>query len=43
MGEANKVLIDNRTTKQIVNFPIDNLDTSWMTEAQKKFFDILCE
>lgn len=41
MELANKVLIDNTTSKQIVNFPIDNIDTSWMTKSQKKFFDIL--
>lgn len=26
---------------KVVNFLIDNIDTSWMTKAQKKFFDIL--
>ena len=41
MELANKVVIDNTISNKIVNFPIDNIDTSWMTEAQKKFFDIL--
>ena len=38
---SNKVVIDNTISNKVVNFPIDNIDTSWMTEAQKKFFDIL--
>lgn len=28
-------------SNEIIYFPIDNIDTSWMTKAQKKFFDIL--
>lgn len=41
MELANKSLINNTTSTQIVNFPIDNIDTSWMTKSQKKFFEIL--
>lgn len=41
MELINKVLIDNITSEQIVSFPIDNIDTSWMTKSQKKFFEIL--
>ena len=41
MELANKVIIDNTTSKQIVSFPVNSIDTSWMTESQKKFFEIL--
>lgn len=41
MELSNKVLINNIASKKIVNFPIDNIDTSWMTKSQKKFFEIL--
>lgn len=41
MELANENLIDNIISKQIVNFPIDNVDTSWMTKSQKNFFEIL--
>lgn len=41
MELENKVVIDNTISNKVVNFPIDNIDTSWMTKAQKKFFDIL--
>lgn len=27
--------------KDIISFPIDNIDTSWMTSQQKKFFEVL--
>lgn len=41
MELADKVLIDNTISNEVINFPIDNIDTSWMTKAQKKFFDVL--
>ena len=41
MESASKVLIDNIISNEVVNFPIDNINTSWMTKAQKKFFEIL--
>lgn len=41
MELVNKTLIDNTVANEIVNFPIDNIDTSWMTKAQKKFFKVL--
>ncbi|MCI2779052.1 tyrosine-type recombinase/integrase [Clostridium perfringens] len=41
MGFSNKVLIDNTKSNEVITFSIDNIDTSWMTKTQKKFFDIL--
>lgn len=41
MELANKILIDNTISNKIANFPIDNIDTSWMTNTQKKFFEVL--
>ena len=41
MKLANKVLLNNTKPKEVITFPIDNIDTSWMTEAQKKFWEIL--
>lgn len=41
MELASKVLINNPKPKEVINFPIDNIDTSWMTTTQKKFFEIL--
>lgn len=41
MELSNKVLINNTPLDKVINFPIDNIDTSWMTKSQKKFFDIL--
>lgn len=41
MKLINENLIDNTISNEVVNFPIDNIDTSWMTNAQKKFFEIL--
>ncbi|KXA09929.1 tyrosine-type recombinase/integrase [Clostridium perfringens] len=41
MELVNKVLVHNITSKQIVSFPVDAIDTSWMTKSQKKFFEIL--
>ena len=41
MELENKVVIDNTISNKVVNFPIDNIDISWMTKSQKKFFDIL--
>lgn len=41
MELANENLIDNTISNQIVNFPIDNIDTSWMTKSQEKFFEVL--
>ena len=41
MRLENKSLKDNTTQKEIVNFPIDNIDTSWMTKSQKNFFQVL--
>lgn len=41
MGLSNKVSIDNTTPNEVINFPVDNIDTSWMTKSQKKFFEIL--
>lgn len=41
MELANENLMDNTISNQIVKFPIDNIDISWMTKSQKKFFEIL--
>lgn len=41
MKLASKVLINNAKPKEVISFPIDNIDTSWMTKSQKKFFGIL--
>ncbi|BAQ13420.1 putative Transposase [Clostridium botulinum] len=41
MELANKVLINNTKPKEAITFPIDNIDTSWMTKSQKNFFKIL--
>ncbi|MGL5151266.1 MAG: tyrosine-type recombinase/integrase [Clostridium sp.] len=41
MELADKILIDNTLSSEIINFPIDNIDTSWMTKSQKKFFEVL--
>ena len=40
MELTDKVLLDNTISNKVVNFPIDNIDTSWMTKSQKKFFEI---
>lgn len=39
--ELVNVVINNTKIKEIIPFPIDNIDTSWMTKTQKKIFDIL--
>lgn len=41
MESASTVLIDNIISNEVVNFPIDNINTLWMTKTQKKFFEIL--
>ncbi|WP_434798780.1 tyrosine-type recombinase/integrase [Terrisporobacter vanillatitrophus] len=41
MRLANKILIDNIASNKIISFSVDNIDTSWMTKSQKKFFEIL--
>lgn len=41
MELANKVVNTNTNKKEIITFPLDNIDTSWMTKAQRKFFEIL--
>lgn len=41
MGLTDKALIDNRISNEVIHFPVDSIDTSWMTKAQKKFLDIL--
>lgn len=41
MELADNALIDNIISNEVINFPVDNIDTSWMTKSQKKFFEIL--
>ena len=41
MELANKVLVNNTKPKEVISFPIDNIDISWMTKPQKKFFEVL--
>ena len=41
MELADKVLIDNIISNEVINLPVDNIDTSWMTKAQNNFFEIL--
>lgn len=41
MELVNKVLINNGTQKEVINFPIGNIDTSWMTKTQKRLFEVL--
>lgn len=41
MELVNKVVKDNTISNKVINFPIDNIDTSWMTNAQNKIFDIV--
>jgi hypothetical protein len=31
----------NINQKEIISFPINNIDTSWMTKTQKNFFEVL--
>lgn len=35
------LVTDNTKTKEPIPLPIDNIDTSWMTKAQKKIFDVV--
>lgn len=41
MELASKGLSNNTKQNEIISFPIDNSDTSWMTNAQKKLFEVL--
>lgn len=41
MELEDKVLVNNTRQKEVISFPIDNIDISWMTKAQKKFFEVL--
>ena len=39
--ELVNLVTDNTKTKETIPFPIDNIDTSWMTKSQKKIFDVV--
>ena len=39
--ELSDIVVDDTKIKEIIPFPIDNIDTSWMTKAQKKIFDVV--
>lgn len=41
MELENKVLVNNTKEKEVISFPIDNIDISWMTKTQKNFFEVL--
>jgi len=41
MELVDKSLVNNTKQKEVISFPIDNIDISWMTKAQKKFFEVL--
>lgn len=41
MELEDKVLVNNTKQKEVISFPIDNIDISWMTKSQKKFFEVL--
>ena len=35
------VVANNTKTKEIISFPINNIDTTWMNKSQKRFFEVL--
>ncbi|MFU7515734.1 tyrosine-type recombinase/integrase [Clostridium sp. HCS.1] len=41
MELSNKVLVNNTKEKEVISFPIGNIDISWMTKTQKKIFEVL--
>ncbi|MGO5075970.1 tyrosine-type recombinase/integrase [Clostridium sporogenes] len=41
MELANEVLSNSTKQNEIISFPMDTIDISWMTKAQKKLFDVL--
>lgn len=41
MELGNTSLITSTKAKEVITFPIDNIDTSWMTKSQKKLFEIV--
>ena len=39
--ELSDIVVDDTKIKEIIPFPIDNIDTSWMTKAQNKIFNVV--
>lgn len=41
--EYNTEAYETKNRPDIISFPIDNIDTSWMTRGQRRFFELLKE
>lgn len=41
--EYNREVYDMKSKTEIISFPVENIDTSWMTRGQRRFFELLKE